>query len=133
MSPAPQKRPGVYPLNPESPITVSQAIAIARGKLRSAALDSVIVLRREPGKPAKAFRVNVKRVLTKGDLKADMFVHKNDIIFVPKTFIAKVNDFIDQWFTKGLYSLFPADSTLDFIIDLWTVMHLGEIQYFYAP
>ena len=127
------KRPGVYPLNPESPITVSQAIAIARGKLTSAALSSVIVLRREQGKQAKVFKVNVKRVLTKGDLKADMFVHKNDIIFVPKTFIAKVDDFIDQWFTKGLYSLFPADSTLDFIIDLWTVMHLGQIQYFYAP
>ena len=56
----------------------------------------------------------------------DLVLHRNDIIYVPKTFIAGVDKFIDQWFTKGVYSAFPADSTMDFILDTWDVMHIDE-------
>jgi hypothetical protein len=59
----------------------------------------------------------------------DILIQKNDVIFVPKTFITKVDEFIDQWFTRGLYSLFPAGSTLDFIIDLDTVRNINKRTY----
>jgi len=56
----------------------------------------------------------------------DLVLRRNDIIYVPKTFIGSVNKFIDQWFTKGLYSAFPDDSTMDFILDTWDVIHIDE-------
>ena len=60
----------------------------------------------------------------------DLVLHRNDIIYVPKTFIAGVDKFIDQWFTRGLYSAFPADSTMDFILDTWDVIHIDERRSF---
>jgi len=56
----------------------------------------------------------------------DLVLRRNDIVYVPKTFIASVNKFINQWFTKGIYSAFPDDSTMDFILDTWDVIHIDE-------
>lgn len=56
----------------------------------------------------------------------DLVLQTNDIVYVPKTFIAGVNTFIDQWFTQGLYSLLPDDSTMGFILDTWDVIHIDE-------
>ncbi len=56
----------------------------------------------------------------------DLVLQTNDIVYVPKTFISGVNTFIDQWFTQGLYSLLPADSTMQFILDTWDVIHIDE-------
>lgn len=120
---------GVYPIFPEEPMTLSQALSMAQGLRMTAALDSVMVLRKEDGKPPQAFQVNYHQVLSGADLSQDIQIHKNDVIFVPKTFITKVDEFIDQWFTKGLYSLFPANSTLDFIIQADTVRNLNKRNY----
>ena len=56
----------------------------------------------------------------------DLVLQRNDIVYVPKTFIAGVGKFIDQWFTKGLYSAFPDDSSMKFILDTWDVIHIDE-------
>ncbi|MBI5605154.1 MAG: polysaccharide biosynthesis/export family protein [Deltaproteobacteria bacterium] len=120
---------GVYPIFPEEPLTLSQAISMANGIRMTAALDSVMILRRPEGKNPQAFRVNFKEVLANGDMSQDILIQKNDVIFVPKTFITKVDEFIEQWFTRGIYSMFPAGSTLDFIIDLDTVRNLNKRTY----
>ncbi len=121
--------PGVYPIFPEEPMTLSQAISMANGIKPTAALGSVMVMRRIEGKPPEAFRVNLGEVLAKGDMTQDILIQKNDVIFLPRTFITKVDEFIEQWFTRGIYSLFPAGSTLDFIIDLDTVRNLNKRNY----
>lgn len=59
-------------------------------------------------------------------IRNDLVLHRNDIVYVPKTFIAEVNKFIDQVFTQGIYSLAPADSTMGFILDTWDVIHLRD-------
>lgn len=123
--------PGVFPIFPEEPMTLSQAISMANGTRPTAALGSVMVMRRIEGKPPLAFRVNFSDVLSKGDMSQDILIQKNDVIFLPKTFITKVDEFIDQWFTRGIYSLFPAGSTLDFIIDFDTVRNLNKRNYNY--
>lgn len=56
----------------------------------------------------------------------DVVLRRNDIVYVPRSFIGNVDKFIDQWFTRGLYSAFPADSTMDFILDTWDVIHIDE-------
>jgi len=121
--------PGVYPIFPEEPLTLAQAISMANGFRVTAALNSIMILRRVEGQPPKAFQVDFKKVLDSGDMSQDILIQKNDVIFLPKTFISKTGDFIEQWFTRGLYSLFPASSTLDFIIDLDTVRHLDKRTY----
>ena len=59
-------------------------------------------------------------------IRNDLVLHRNDIVYVPKSFIAEVDKFIDQVFTRGVYSLAPADSTMDFILDTWDVIHLRD-------
>lgn len=120
---------GVYPIFPEEPLTLSQAVSMAMGFRPTAALSSVIVLRRPEGQPPQAIKVDFKEVLANSNMSQDILIQKNDVIFVPKTFITKADEFIDQWFTHGIYSLFPANSTLDFIIDLDTVSHLNKRSY----
>jgi polysaccharide export outer membrane protein len=56
----------------------------------------------------------------------DVVLRRNDIVYVPRSFIGSVDRFIDQWFTRGLYSVFPSDSTMDFILDTWDVIHIDE-------
>jgi protein involved in polysaccharide export with SLBB domain len=121
--------PGVYPIFPEDPLTISQAISMANGLRPTAALGSVMVMRRVEGQPPQAFQVDFNKVLSSGDMSQDILIQKNDVIFLPKTFITKVDEFIEQWFTRGIYSLFPANSTLDFIIDLDTVRNLHKRTY----
>ncbi len=120
---------GVYPIFPEEPLTLAQAISMAQGFRVTAALNSVMVLRRVEGRPPQAFQVDFKKALATGDMSQDILIQKNDVIFLPKTVISKVDDFIEQWFTRGLYYLFPADSTLNFIIDLDTVRNLNKRIY----
>ena len=121
---------GVYPIFPEEPLTLSQAVSMAMGIRPTAALTSVMILRRVEGRPPEAFQVDFKKVLA-GDMSQDILIQKNDVIFVPKTFITKVDEFIEQWFSKGVYALFPAGSSLDFIIDLDTVRNLNKRTYAY--
>jgi protein involved in polysaccharide export with SLBB domain/molybdopterin converting factor small subunit len=122
---------GVYPIFPEEPMTLSQAISMANGFRLTAALSSVMILRRVDGQPPQAFQVDFNKVLHQGEMGQDIFIHKNDVIFVPKTFITKVDEFIEQWLTRGVYSMFPAGSSLDFIIDLDTVRNLNKRTYAY--
>ncbi len=122
---------GVYPIFPEEPLTLAQAIFMANGFRPTAALSSVMVLRRVEGHPPQAFQVDFNKVLNNGDMTQDILIQKNDVVFVPKTFITKVDEFIDQWFTRGIYSLFPANSSLNFIIDLDTVRNLNKRTYNY--
>lgn len=120
---------GVYPIFPEEPLTLSQAISMANGFRMTAALNSVMILRRVEGQAPRAIQVDFKDVLSNGNMLQDILIQKNDVIFIPKTFITKVDEFIEQWFTRGIYSLFPANSTLDFIIDLDTVRNLYRRNY----
>jgi protein involved in polysaccharide export with SLBB domain len=120
---------GVYPIFPDEQMTVAQAISMANGFRPTAALNSVMVLRRGEGQTPQAFQVDFTKVLNQGDLTQDVLIQKNDVIFVPKNFITKVDEFIDQWFTRGLYALFPANSILDFIIDLDTVRNINKRTY----
>ena len=120
---------GVYPIFPDEQMTVAQAISMANGFRPTAALGSVMVLRRGEGQTPQVFQIDFTKVLNQGDLTQDVLIQKNDVIFVPKSFITKVDEFIDQWFTRGLYALFPANSILDFIIDLDTVRNINKRTY----
>ena len=102
--------PGVYPYDGRS--TVLEAIGKAAGyKKDTAALKSVIVLSRAYTKNPEAKRVNVWEIINDAKMENDIVLNAGDIVFVPKTFIANVNTFVDQFFTK-------TDPVLRFYLDI---------------
>lgn len=108
--------PGAYSMASE--LYILHGLAMAKGFTPEAALDSVVLIRKnEDGRPV-AKRVNCASLLTDDGSIPDIQLQDRDILYVPPTFITEVDRFIDQWFTKGLYSLFPENSALDFYVDL---------------
>ncbi|MFC1674562.1 polysaccharide biosynthesis/export family protein [Candidatus Omnitrophota bacterium] len=85
--------PAAYSL-PGRP-TVLEAIALAGGFTDDAVLSSVIVIQgglREP----KGVRVNLNRAIMRADMSQNLVLNAQDIVYVPKKFIANLNYFISQ-------------------------------------
>lgn len=80
------------------PLTVVQAITSAGGFLTSANTKEVIVLRKQLDGQFVAYKHNIGRVLTSEI--PDIYLQRNDIIYVPKTTIANVGEFVDQFVNK---------------------------------
>ncbi len=74
---------------------VLDAIAKAGGYSKDAVLNSIVVIKGLPDKP-KAQRVDVRVALKKGDMRGNLELASKDIVFVPKSFIAKVDDFLEH-------------------------------------
>ena len=96
--------PGVYSL--EDRKTVLEAIALAGGFTKDAVLNSVIVIKGGLEHP-KAIRVNLASALRKGRLKEDINLSAQDIVYVPRKFIANLNYFLKQIIepiSRGIYT-----------------------------
>jgi polysaccharide export outer membrane protein len=91
--------PGGYPLNPYG-TTVLGAISMAQGFKPSAKLSSVIVIKKNIRGMPVAARINVTRAVGGGTTEDDPMLEGNEIVYVPSTFIAQLNTFMDQFFTK---------------------------------
>ena len=105
-------KPGVYPF--PGNVYISEAIAYAGGHLDSAFMSSVLLIRQGTAK-----RVNVTRALRWADIKENVPLQSGDIIFVPKSFIAEINKFVDQFFTK-------TDPVLKYYLDILDIDKHGE-------
>ncbi len=111
--------PGAYSI--EAGQTVLGAIAAAGGLLTTANADDVLLLRRVNDLQASVHQVNIKRVLRgEGDF-GDPLVQHLDIIHVPRTFIADVGIFVDQFFNR----MRPAFA---FYLDGWEAFNLDKVQ-----
>jgi protein involved in polysaccharide export with SLBB domain len=96
-------RPGIVEMKPK--MTVLQALAAASGPIRGAHLGSVMLLRRDTAGALKATRLNLKRSAIKDGAYQDLYIQPGDIVYVPKTFIANVNEFLSQVY-DGLFPPF---------------------------
>jgi polysaccharide export outer membrane protein len=86
--------PGEFPI--QRNLTVLQTIAQAGGQKESANMKSVLLMRRDKNGVITAKRVDLSGTSPGIMKKNDIFVEAYDIIYVPKTFIANVNMFVDQ-------------------------------------
>lgn len=91
---------GVVEMKPK--MTVLQALAAARGPVRGAKMNSVMLLRRNANGEIKAIRLDLNSTAVMNAGYRDLYVQPEDIIFVPKTFIANVNNFLTQVY-DGLF------------------------------
>ncbi len=92
--------PGTVEMKPQ--MTVLQALAAAKGPVRTAKMNSVILLRRAANGELKATRLDLAGTMVKNAAYQDYYVQPEDIIFVPKTFIASVTNFLTQVY-DGLF------------------------------
>jgi protein involved in polysaccharide export with SLBB domain len=74
-------------------LTLVEAITQAGGFNENAVKSSVVVLRGELG-ALKGYRVDMNRILKKGDIGLNIELEPGDIVYVPKSFIADIERFL---------------------------------------
>lgn len=84
--------PGKYDLRGDT--TIVQGLAIAGGLTDAAKHSQVWLFRRVSDQWAETEKINVKKMLRKGDLKEDVLLHPGDMVYVPKNTLSKIARFI---------------------------------------
>jgi len=74
-------------------LTLIDAIAEAGGYTRDAVTSSVMIIRGELGSQ-KGIRIDLSRILKKGDIGQNIELMAGDIVYVPKTFIVHIERFL---------------------------------------
>jgi len=92
-------------------LTLVQAVFQAGGLTDQAKSSNILILR-SAGPNLKAFKVNLDEVLEKG--VNDMLLKPYDIVYVPKTVIAKVDQFINQY----INAIVPRSISFPFVYQL---------------
>lgn len=112
--------PGAYEVSDVA--TITQVIAMAGGLKDTACKKSLLVLRKQGDKAPPAMLVDLDKTLKSGGVN-EYVLAAGDVLYVPKSWISNVNVLIDQWLTKGIYALLPANSPLDFYMDIWDAVY----------
>ena len=81
-------------------IRVSMALAQAGGILSSGSPSSVMIVRTSGVLEATAIKVDVAEVLSGSDPSQDLALEPYDVVFVPKSVIGKVDEFVDLFFSQ---------------------------------
>lgn len=85
-------------------LTAMQAIASAGGLTADSKLEEVLVIRRGPGETPQpvVIPVNLQRVLEGTDTRQDIALQPYDIVYVPRTPVAQVNQWVDQYIRRNI-------------------------------
>ncbi len=101
-------KPGIY--NIESRLSVLQAIVKAGDVKPGGNLEQVVLIRRISDDIPQVRVLNITDALLSNDFMQDVEVHPYDIIFVPKTNIASLRQFLDDY----LFDLLHLSTTMGF-------------------
>jgi protein involved in polysaccharide export with SLBB domain len=91
---------GLVPLT--DPMTVLQSIAQAGGMKDTALFKGVIVIRRTDDNKLVTMQLNLEEAIDNTDTKQDIVLMPNDIVYVPKTTIANIDVWVDQYIRRIL-------------------------------
>ncbi|WP_181565776.1 polysaccharide biosynthesis/export family protein [Paraburkholderia unamae] len=91
-------RPGEIALH--NGMSVMQAIMAAQGLLDTARTNEVVLIRRSPDGREMLRTIDIDALTHRGDSKQDVVLQAADTIFVPKSSIAEVDQWIDQYIDK---------------------------------
>jgi protein involved in polysaccharide export with SLBB domain len=93
-------KPGI--VNLTTPLTVLQSLAEAGGVKDTARLSEILVIRRGPGTKPMALVMNMEKVVDGTEMSRDLYLMPNDIVYVPRSRIANVNLWMDQYIRKNI-------------------------------
>ena len=106
--------PGYYVM--ESPTTVSQIMARAGGFLDSAKTTSIVVVSRDKeGRPLGRL-VDLDKILGEANIGLDIPLKQYDVVYVPKSAIAKVDLFVDQYINQLVPRIFRVNLSFGYDI-----------------
>jgi polysaccharide export outer membrane protein len=83
-------------------LSALQAIVAAGGFKTTASLKSVILIRKDDGGRPTGRKVDLSRVLKHAEFDRDIALAPSDIVFVPRSGIANVNLFVEQFFRNNI-------------------------------
>jgi polysaccharide biosynthesis/export protein len=83
-------------------LSALQAIVAAGGFKNTASLSSVILIRKGEGGRPVGEKVDLDRVLKHAEFQRDIALAPSDIVFVPRSGIAKVNLFVEQFVKNNI-------------------------------
>ena len=93
-------KPGLIPLTDR--MTILQSIASAGGLKDTARINEIILIRRGKENRPTSMLVNVEKAIDGSDLSQDLDLMPADIVYVPRSPIANVNLWIDQYIRKNI-------------------------------
>ena len=88
-------RPNSYLI--DGSITVSQLVSRAGGAKDTAEKTTILVISRDKKRRPWGRLVDLEKVLYRGDLSQDLVLQQYDIVYVPKSTIARRNLFVQQY------------------------------------
>jgi len=103
--------PGVIELR--GPTTVLGAIAQARGARETARLSNIIVIRKNAEGGAMAANIDIRKAINGTDLSQDIYLLPYDIVYVPKSNIARVDKFVSEYINTVVPGGFPGWGTFN--------------------
>jgi protein involved in polysaccharide export with SLBB domain len=83
-------------------VSVLQAISQAGGMKDTARTSEVVIIRQDENHNPLVAQVNLRKVIDGTDMGQDIVLKPFDIVFVPKSPIANVNVWVDQYVRKNL-------------------------------
>ena len=102
--------PGLIEMH--GPIGALEAVMLAGGFKNSAARGEVVVLRRAPGGGLMMRTVNLHDALRARQGADSIQIRRHDIIFVPRSTVAEVNLFVEQY----VMGIVPLDQAMSYAI-----------------
>jgi protein involved in polysaccharide export with SLBB domain len=89
-------------VNLVGPMTILQAISAVGGLKESARLNEVLIIRRDAENRAKVATVNLEKALDGSDMSHDILLMPFDIVYVPRSHIADINNWVDDYIRKNI-------------------------------
>jgi protein involved in polysaccharide export with SLBB domain len=84
-------------------MTVLQSIFEAQGFKTSAKLENVLLVRKGPENRPEAMVIDIASVISGEQLENDIYLKPSDIVYVPKTWVARAGDFVDAYLRRLLF------------------------------
>jgi len=81
-------------------MSVLQSIYAAEGFKRTAKTENVILLRKGPDNLPTYMVLDLRSVLSGEQMENDIYLMPSDVVYVPKTGIAKAGEFVDQYMRR---------------------------------
>jgi len=111
-------RPGSYPIQPNT--TILEAVAAAGGFTKEAASGDILVIRRAGPTTLGVKRINLKAFLQHRRGNPDIMLRRYDVVYVNRTAIADINNFVDQVFR-------PIMTIGDAYAKAWTIVNIDRV------
>ena len=81
----------------EGPRTVTQILSMAGGVKDTAEKETILVVSRDKSWRPVGRLVNLKKIIEEGNIGYDLVLNQYDIVYVPKSRIARADLWVDQY------------------------------------